>query len=589
MNLQNYLEENILLIDGAMATYYAAKTGNQPSMCERANLDEPEIIRSIHQEYVAAGAKLIRTNTFAANTSSQNCSFEKICAIIQAAVSCAKEVSGGGDCAIAASIGPISDFERSDDEILNEYKMIIDVFNQDKIDIFWFETFSEYGIIKELSAYAKKINPSSTCAALFSLNTYGYTRSGHSRESILAALSDCSDILIKGFNCGTGSTHLLSQLKKTAIASCMAAVPNAGYPDKIMDRTIYTDNREYFKNNILEIIDLGVSIIGGCCGTTPGHIKLISDSITDFRKKIPVSVTTTEKEESHVKAENSFYDKLIAKERMIAVELDPPFDADISKIMTGSAVLKEAGADLITIADSPLGRSRVDSIIMAAKIRREIDIEVMPHICCRDKNLISLRATVLGAYIENIRNFLIVTGDPVSGEERNNVKSVFNFNSIKLMEFVSKMKVSLPPDDQIRFGGALNPRVSNTNKLIERLKTKTDAGAEFFLTQPIFNTREAEILDRIRTETGAYIFAGIMPLVSYRNAMFIHNEFPGIDIPEYIRNAFSPDMSKEDAETVGVMAGVDISRLLDDCTDGFYFITPFNRAGMIRKILKEIK
>ncbi|MBN1500786.1 MAG: bifunctional homocysteine S-methyltransferase/methylenetetrahydrofolate reductase [Spirochaetes bacterium] len=588
MSFKKYIENNILLIDGAMATYYSLKTGNESSLCETANMENPQIITEIHREYLTAGAALIRTNTFAANTSSLKCSLDEVKNIIMSAVKCARDAAGDSGCFIAASIGPIKDSERTDADILNEYKQIIDFFHEEKVYIFWFETFSDYDIVLQLASYVKSKNSDAVSAALFSLNSYGFTRSGHSRDAVIQALSQCSDIAVAGFNCGTGSAHLLSLLKKSIILPYMAAVPNSGYPDKIMDRTVYQDNSEYFKNNILEMINLGVSVIGGCCGTTPAHIKKIHEAIKDFKKKSPAAYILTEKPVIHERTENLFYEKIKTKQRLIAAELDPPFDADVAKIMNASTILKNAGADLITIADSPLGKARVDSIMIAAKIKRETEIDVMPHICCRDKNLIAIRASILGAYIENIRNFLLVTGDPVSEEERNDIKSVFNFNSVRLMEFVSKMNASFQNDDIIRFGGALNPRASNTSKLIERVKRKMQTGAEFFLTQPVYTEKEAEALSQVKNATGAYIFMGIMPLVSYRNAQFIHNEFPGIDIPEKIRNAFHPEMPKDESEQAGVDISIEIIRSMNNCSDGLYFITPFNRAGMIKKIIMGV-
>jgi homocysteine S-methyltransferase len=271
------------------------------------------------------------------------------------------------------------------------------------------------------------------------------------------------------------------------------------------------------------------------------------------------------------------------------VELDPPFNTEDDLILHNAHVCKANGVDMITVADSPMGRVRLDSIMMAARIKRETGIEVMPHICCRDRNLNALKAAFLAGYIENIRNILAVTGDPVACADKNDIKEVFNLNSLKLMELISIMNKEHFSEEPITIAGALNLNVLKPEVELSRMLKKIDRGASFFLTQPIYEERVIDLLSGIEEQNRKRILGGIMPLVSYRNAQFLNNEVAGIRIPDEIIAKFDPDMNREEAENLGIEIAVDIANKMKDKVGGFYFITPFNRIEMVLKIIKRLK
>jgi homocysteine S-methyltransferase len=273
---------------------------------------------------------------------------------------------------------------------------------------------------------------------------------------------------------------------------------------------------------------------------------------------------------------------------VIAVELDPPFNADAETILKNARICKSHGVDVITIADSPMGRARVDSVMLAAKIKREVGIEVIPHICCRDKNINALKSAILAGYIENIRNILAVTGDPIATAERNEIKGVFDLNSFKLIELISIMNIETFAGDPINIGGALNLNILKPQDEVSRMMKKSELGASFFLTQPIFDDDVIEFLPQVKKNDNMYILGGIMPLVSYKNAQFLNNEVAGIKIPERILSQFDQNMEKAEAEDLGVEIAVDIANRIKNNVDGFYFITPFNRAEMIIKIMNKL-
>ena len=243
--------------------------------------------------------------------------------------------------------------------------------------------------------------------------------------------------------------------------------------------------------------------------------------------------------------------------------------------------------DIITFADSPSGRTRADSVLVSTKVAREVGINVMPHICCRDRNAISMSSLLLGAHINDIRNLLVITGDPVPSASREQVKSVFNFDSIKLMKYIENINEENFPDDKICFGGAINYARRNLDVEVRRAVEKEKAGAKYFLTQPVYDDKDIESLKYIKSFLSVPILFGVMPLVSYRNANFIRNELPGITIPDWVIDRFSMDMSKEEGEKVGLEIAFDIMEKVKDIADGYYFTIPFNRLSICEALLKK--
>lgn len=592
--IREYLSKSKLIADGAFGTYYAEKYKTGGSIPEAANLEHPEFVKEIHLEYIQAGARLIRTNTFAANQKSLKTYAKQWKEMIKAGYQIAKEAAAesGEEVYIAADIGPIpvSAFEEETD-LFQEYQEIVDTFLECSADLFLFETFSDPALLKELSEYIKKANPDAFIVTQFSLNRYGYTKSGISASRLLAVLADCTAVDAAGFNCGIGSGHLyqILQKMKPVTRQFITAMPNAGYPEILQDRMVYLNNKSYFAEKLEKISKLGVSILGGCCGTTPDFIKEADQKISKAQNRMEISVSGPVTENEKVpECENPFCQKLFSGQKVLAVELDPPYDAKIDKIMECANLLKAEQADLLTFADSPMGRGRVDSVLMSSKVLLETGMPVMPHLTCRDRNAISIRAGLLGAYIHQIRNFLIVTGDPVPGEQRNEITGVFDFNSIRLMEYIKEMNREHFLEDPVYYGGALNYARANIDVEIERMKKKQDAGAAYFLTQPIYTKADMEKISYIKTKIQTKILCGIMPLISLKNASFIKNEIAGIHVPESIVARYEKNMTREEGEAVGVAIACEIMKELADIADGYYMMLPFNRVHLISEIKKQI-
>lgn len=594
MDIKQYLKVNReILTDGAMGTYYSEKTENENTISELENVKNRKIIREIHEEYIEAGALLIRTNTFSANKRVLNINDMELKNLISFGITAAKEAVGNKNIFIAGSIGPIPEKNEEIDIIIEkEYFQIIDLFLENGIDIFIFETFSSYERVLKSAQYIKSKNINSFIQVQFAILQNGETRKGVSVEKIIKVMRENKNIIDGfGFNCGTGPMTLYNNIKKFDFSNDIVSVlPNAGFPELVNERTIYSQSKEYFAEQMIRIRNSGVKIIGGCCGTTPKHIKALKNAISISNNPEYKNENNSIKKQIKLQKKNVFFDKIEKGEFVIAVELDPPFNGDMEKIIIAAKEVAKSKVDIITISDSPMGKARVSPITTAARIKRESGVETMPHICCRDRNITALKSDIIGGYSEDIRNFLFVTGDPIPSADRNEIKSVFNLNSIGLMQLAGRMNENDFLADSIKFGGALNLNILKKEKEIERMLKKKDTGASFFLTQPVFSTETIEFIKKnsdILKENR--VLAGIMPLVSYNNAIFLNNEIPGITIPEEEILKFNQDMSREEAEKVGVEIAVKTAKQISNYVSGFYFITPFNRANMINKIIECLK
>ncbi|ADZ19339.1 bifunctional homocysteine S-methyltransferase/5,10-methylenetetrahydrofolate reductase protein [Clostridium acetobutylicum EA 2018] len=590
--IREYIKNNVLVTDGAMGTYYSKTTGDYNNFCEFANLTNPEVILNIHKEYIKSGAKLIRTNTFSANTLTMDISKTELENIITKGYMIARKAAEGKEIFIAADIGPINKFEieKPVEYIIEEYKFVVDIFMNLGADIFVFETLSSIDCLKEVFQYIKRKNKNAFILAQFAIMQDGFTREGISVNSIVNKIKAIGSIDAYGFNCGSGPAHLYNIIKGLDIyGDIISTLPNAGYPEIINERMVYVDNPDYFADKMSMIKNRGVKIVGGCCGTTPKHIEKMVSNLKENLINIEEIEIKKNKGINNYKKKNSFTEKLDKGEFPIVVELDPPFDTNIDKIMYAAKVCKQNNIDLVTIADSPMSKVRVDSVMIASKIKRELGIEVMPHICCRDKNVNAIRSSLLAAHIEGIRNILAITGDPVTGIDKVNTKSVFNLNSYKLMNLISEMNKETFKEDKISIGGALNLNVLNKEVEVTRMLKKVENGGTFFLTQPIFKEETIEFLAKLKKDRNIKIIGGVLPIVSYRNIQFINNELFGVDIPKEYIERFSVDMTRQEAEEVGVNLARELIAKIRNYVDGIYIVTPFNRIGMVMKILENVR
>lgn len=586
--ISDYLKEKRLLTDGSFGTYYAEKYQTEDSP-EQANLDHPERVLEIHREYVQAGAKLLRTNTFAVNSVHFPDSGQ-VRRRIEAAVRLAREAIGDREVYLAGDIGAISEYQLKDsEEKTKEYIEIGRMFLDEGLDILLFETVSSPDCVLDAIRALKKERPFYAMVQ-YSVNQYGYSSAGLSARRLMQETEKTPEVDATGFNCGIGPGHMEQLLRRLPVSGekPLVIMPNAGYPQYVRNRVRFADNIDYFVLKMKDLADFGADILGGCCGTNPKYIQKIAEQVDLSARRTKHSVPTEQEKRTAVQ-DNSFF-RRNGKEKdgkLYAVELAPPLNANDETIMDAAHLLEQMGVDVVTFPDSPSGRTRADSVLMAEKVLRETGLCVMPHICCRDKNAIAIRSQMLGAQLNGIRNMLVVTGDPVPMMAREMVKSVFNFDSVGLMKILRDMNEEVFPERPLTYGGAINQGRRNLDVEIGRVKKKMAEGASFFFTQPVFGEEDAARVRQIKEETGARILCGIMPLVSRRNALFMKNEMTGIAVTDEIVAQYAEDATRAEGEAVGVRIARRVIRLTEDFADGYYFSFPFNRVYLLERILAD--
>lgn len=598
--LREHIRQEIILMDGAMGTYYN-RLHPETGEAEYANLEHPDWVKEIHKQYLYAGAQIIRTNTFAVNH--MLFEQEQIKAALEAGVKCAREAvaeyrqeSEDIMALIGASIGPIrySD-EKEEMDVREEYKMIFRTMYDSGIRIFILETFDDWRIVKwiaeQIKTFADRQNEDVFVFAQFSVNRSGFTKAGYSMQRLVTRLEQMESLDAFGFNCGIGAAHMNQLLQKLHFGKecILSALPNAGYDHMLRGKQIYVDHPDYYGSMMRQILESGVNIVGGCCGTTPEYIKILAKEIQQNPIVAPKKIQKPVQEDFREGKVNDFVEKLNQGQRVYVVEIDSPFNGKADKFLEAGFQLKENQVDLITISDSPMARPRAESFEMGIYLANQTGARVMPHVCCRDRNVIALRSAILGGYINGIRDMLVITGDPVARDDRGTVSGVFDFNSIKLMEYISNMNTEVFSEEPYFFGGALNYAGVNIEAIVGRMKKKMEAGCSYFLTQPVYSDEDIERVRELKCRTGAKIILGLMPLVSYKNALFMKNEMPGISVPDSIVNQYHPDMSREEAETIAEKVCVEIGKKAMDFADGYYLMTPFNRVTLVNRIIHDLR
>lgn len=587
--LKDLIKQNkILITDGALGTYYQSLYPEDEDIVERAVLKYPDRIKSIHKSYIESGASLIRTDSFAVAGPFIDSDEERV-EIARKSYSLAKETieESGKDCVVCADIGTVFD-PAMNGEILTSLRPVIDAFLDEGAAVFDFETQTQTEGLSDIFSYIKEKKPDAEIILSFSINKTGMTTGGLSVDNIMRYGAKEANIDVYGFNCGVGPSHMAQLIEKAAfyIDKPFIVMPNAGYPYTLRGRQIYRGDSDFFTEKIKAIISAGADIVGGCCGTSPEFIEKLSN---EFAEKKPEQKSIEAAEKKTTRTFSSFYKKIESGEKPFIVELDPPFDSDITKVMNSAHTLADAGIDIITLSDSPMGRSRMDPMLLGAMMQRETGVDVMPHVACRDRNIIGLRGALLGSYAAGIRHFLMITGDPVPAADRSQITPVFDYNSIRFMNMAKLLNDEAFSKDRIVYGGALNYHGRNADAIARRMSLKMEQGCSFFLTQPVYGDEDIERLSYLKNKTGAKIMAGIMPLVSYKNALFMANEMPGIHVPQEIVELYSPEMSREEAEEVAVRVSLDIADKMKETVDGYYFMVPFNRVKLICRIIEQIR
>ena len=584
MDIRTHLaQKRPFLFDGAMGTWYAAQPGRTGQRCELANLDHPDEIAAIHRAYLDSGCQAVKTNTFSAGADLARGEEALAHDIIRTGCAIALEAASHYDALVFADLGPIpGDLPNAGDL----YRTQADWFLSAGVTHFLLETLPDDNGVAQLAAYLKAQCPDSFLLVSFAVDAAGVTRSGRQGVELLTAVSQLPGVDTVGCNCVCGPHHLLSYLRTLPAFPCPVSImPNAGYPTVLGRRTFFQGQPDYFAGQLAQLVQSGADIVGGCCGTTPDHIAAAARALAQPVEQSP-TVTAAGEAPRRAPQPNPLWDKFQVGKRVVAVELDPPADDDLSFFTKGVVELQQAGADIVTIADCPVGRPRADSSLLACKVRRELGVEPLPHMACRDRNLNATKALLLGLSMEGVHNVLLVTGDPVPTEDRSEVKSVFNFNSRKLARYVSTLNEQLTTP--FRIFGALNLNAHNFDVQLRLAVEKEECGMSGFLTQPVLSAEALENLKKARSVLKGKILGGIFPVVSHRNACFLNNEISGMRVCDEIIRLYE-GRDREEAEHLAVTISARIAREITPYTDGFYLMTPFRRVALMTRIMEELK
>lgn len=583
--VRELLAQGVLLFDGATGTALCAQSGEGEAV-ERLCLTQPQRVLALHRAYLTAGCKAIKTNTFAAHVSLACKNKDDQKTLIRAAYDLARRAGDAYDAAVFADIGPAP---TDADSAAACYIAMAEQYLNVGATCFLFETMQSGEGLAEAAAHIKASCPDAWIMVSFAADADGFTRAGEQASALALQMSACGAVDAIGLNCICGAYHIRQLLSTLDVGDkWMSAMPNAGYPHVEEGRTYYDSAPAYYAQQVMECVKAGARIVGGCCGTTPEHIRQIARLLGT---PMPPRVRMGD-EKAAQPPEKGCRSRILRRleqgRRITLVELDPPRSADIGGFMEGARQLEQAGADAITIADCPIGRARMDSSLLACKLSRELGIEALPHMTCRDRNVNATKALLLGLSMENVHNVLAVTGDPIPTGDRGSVKSVYQFNSRVLAKFIRGLGESGEAEPFFVCGG-LNINAVRFDSELDRAKEKMDCGVSAFLTQPVLSEQAALHLERARDELrGAKLIGGLFPVVSEKNARFLQSEVHGITVDEAVVRAYA-GLDRAQGEDMVVRLCREAASRISPFVDGYYIMTPFQRVELVCRVIRATR
>ncbi len=600
------MAEAPVVFDGAMGTMIYSRGVFINRCFDEICLTDPDLIQSIHQEYIDAGADVIETNTFGANRIwLQGYGLaEKTVDINLAGAKLARKAAGD-ETYVAGSVGPCL---RAGQMLTKEHQQTVrDAFQEctstlaeGGVDFIQLETFTN---IEELLLAAEVASETKLpVLASFTVDENGENTQGKKVEDIVRILSESEHIDIIGMNCGTGPSYLYNAAERAIKLTSKPVVimPNAGQPKEVDGRMLYLSNPEYFTEYSKKFIELGARGIGGCCGTTPDHIRDTAraiHSLTGVKRNIeikPIEAKEVGVDATPMANKSRLGGKLARGEKITSIEIMPPRSCDLTVMLDKVKRCNHAGIDAINIPDGPRASARISPMVAAIAIQQQIGIEPILHYCCRDRNLIGMQSDLLGGYAAGISNFLIITGDPPKIGDYPDVTGVFDVDAIGLTQVATNLNHGIDiggnainPPCSVLIGVGVNPCAVEMERELERYQRKIEAGAEYAITQPVF---DPEALMRFLEKVSKFpktipIVAGVWPLTSFKNAEFMQNEVPGVEVPDNVLERMRKCKTREDGFKVGCDIGREICSEISDCVAGFQVSAPFGKVEMAIDVL----
>jgi len=605
------LSKGVLVADGAMGTMLYEKGVFINRCYDELNLSSPSIVREVHEAYVKAGAQIIETNTFGANRTRPPSygMADKLGAINRAGVQLAREAAK--DAAfVAGAVGPMGVRieplgPHSFAETREVFKEQVQALVEAGVDLLVFETFYQLNELREaLFAAHEVVGGSMAVVAQVTINDDGNMLDGTDTETFAKRLNEWPCDVI-GLNCSVGPKATLETLEKIMAFSKkpLSAMPNAGHPAEVEGRKIYLCSPEYMSQYARRFLWAGVKIVGGCCGTTPEHIKQVcgeARSLQPAQRSLAVTVDEPKAQADSmakvpVEQKSRLGAKIAAGKFVTFVEILPPRGVDPTKEVAGAKLCKAAGIDVINVPDGPRASARLSAQVTCQIFQRDAEIEAVLHFCCRDRNILGIQSELLGAHSTGVRNLICITGDPPRMGNYPSATAVFDVDAIGLCNIVNNLNHGLdiggtPMGSQtaLLMGVGANPGALNLDEEVRRFEWKVQAGAEYVVTQPVFDIRLLEEFLRRTEHVRIPVVCGIWPLTSFRNAEFMVNELR-VPVPEEYMNRMQGADTPEKARLEGVKIAQEMSRRVQPMVQGIQLSAPFGRYQMAIDVAEVIE
>lgn len=608
-DLLSRLKKSPILCDGAMGTLLYAK-GIFINRCyDELNLSQPDLIRGLHREYLQAGAEIIETNTFGANSFrlARHSMTDRVRDINLAGARVAREAAKSFDVWVAGSVGPLGIRieplgKTSFEEARNAFREQIAALVEAGVDLLMLETFGYLEELHQAILAARDVNPKIPVVAQVTIDEDGNCLDGATPETFAPRLAEWGADVI-GCNCSVGPVAMLDAIERVRAVSTLplSAQPNAGVPRSVEGRNIYLCSPEYMASYARKFVAAGVRLVGGCCGTTPEHTRVMKSALRagEARAKLAAAQVKGEAPPAAISAvplekRSRIGAKLAAHEFLTMVEIVPPKGTDIHKEIEGARFLKSVGVDGINIPDSPRASARMSNQALSLLIQQEVGIEAILHYTCRDRNVLCIQSDLLGAAATGIRNLICITGDPPKMGSYPDATAVFDVDAIGLVNIVHNLNRGMdiggnPIGAGTAFviGVGANPGVPNLDEEIRRFEYKVEAGGEFAVTQPVFDLSLLETFLRRIEHCRIPVVAGIWPLVSVRNAEFMKNELR-VSVPDSILERMTRTKNPEAAREEGVAIAREMLTAVRDLVQGAQISAPLGRYASAVDVLEAL-
>ena len=602
------LQDGVVVCDGATGTMLYARGVFVNRCFDELNLSSPALVRSVHEEYLEAGADVLETNTFGAHRFKLGPhGFEKqVQKINREGARLAREAAQGR-ALVAGSMGPLGKplepvGNLAFDDAVAAYREQAEGLAEGGVDLYAIETIPS---LDQARAAVQAIRSVSALPIMVSLTftEEGTTFYGDKPEDVVRTLEDW-DVTVAGANCSQGPQPMLETVQRMASVAKrlkLSAMPNAGAPALVDGRYVYLCTPEYMASYARRFIAAGVTVVGGCCGTTPAHIRNLVRSV---RMVQPArQVATVVEPAVHKEAlppipreDKSPLARSIGKKFVVSVELDPPKGADPGRIIDRAQYCKENEIDAINVADGPRASARMSAQSLCVLMQTRVGVDTILHYTCRDRNLLGIQSDLLGAYALGLRNILAITGDPPKLGDYPDATAVYDVDSIGLIRIMNHLNHgrdlagnAIGPPLGIHIGCGADPSKSDLDKEVRRLEEKVKAGAEYVMTQPVYDPSTVERFLGMIRHLDVPVLIGILPLYSHKNAEFLHNEVPGMTIPEDIRERMRRAGSGEGAQAEGVKIAQEALLAVRDLVQGAYVMPPFNKVELAVRVIDVLR